>query len=157
MRRMLVAADLTGIALAFLVASLADHPSGVSDHVDRLNEVLFFVAIMPLWIVLAKLYGLYDRDEERADHSTVDDFVAVFHLVTASVWLFWLLTAATGVVSPPLNRLVLLWTSAVVLVTVLRAIARGLCRRSTAYLQNTIIVGAGDVGQLIARKILGHP
>jgi exopolysaccharide biosynthesis polyprenyl glycosylphosphotransferase len=38
-----------------------------------------------------------------------------------------------------------------------RATARGYCRRQIAYLQNTIIVGAGDVGQLLARKYLAHP
>jgi exopolysaccharide biosynthesis polyprenyl glycosylphosphotransferase len=37
-----------------------------------------------------------------------------------------------------------------------RALARASCRRSISYLQNTIIVGAGDVGQLVARKLLQH-
>jgi exopolysaccharide biosynthesis polyprenyl glycosylphosphotransferase len=31
------------------------------------------------------------------------------------------------------------------------------CRRKIHYLQNTIIVGAGDVGQNLARKLLHHP
>ena len=35
--------------------------------------------------------------------------------------------------------------------------ARAICRRRPEYLQNTIIVGAGDVGQLVARKNLQHP
>ena len=30
-------------------------------------------------------------------------------------------------------------------------------RRRLAYLQNAVIVGAGDVGQLIGRKLLQHP
>ena len=38
-----------------------------------------------------------------------------------------------------------------------RAVARTMARKSVVYLQNTIIVGAGDVGQLVARKILKHP
>ena len=37
-----------------------------------------------------------------------------------------------------------------------RGIARAAARRSTLYLQNTIIIGAGDVGQLVARKLLQH-
>ena len=48
---------------------------------------LLFLAALPAWVVAAKLYSLYDRDEERTDHSTVDDFTGVFHLVTVSVWL----------------------------------------------------------------------
>ena len=42
-------------------------------------------------------------------------------------------------------------------VSVGRAVARAYCRRHISYLQNTIIVGAGDVGQLIAKKLLKHP
>jgi len=36
-------------------------------------------------------------------------------------------------------------------------VARAVCRRRAAYLQNTIILGAGHVGQLVARKLLRHP
>ena len=35
--------------------------------------------------------------------------------------------------------------------------ARTLARRQPAYVQNTLIVGAGDVGQLVGRKLLQHP
>ena len=38
-----------------------------------------------------------------------------------------------------------------------RSVARTLVRRSDAYVQNTVIVGAGDVGQLVARKLLQPP
>ena len=37
------------------------------------------------------------------------------------------------------------------------AAARAYCRRQPAYLQNTLIVGAGEVGQLVASKFLHHP
>ncbi len=42
-------------------------------------------------------------------------------------------------------------------VTSARGLARTIARRSPLYLQNTIIVGAGDIGQLAARKLLQHP
>jgi exopolysaccharide biosynthesis polyprenyl glycosylphosphotransferase len=42
-------------------------------------------------------------------------------------------------------------------VTFNRGIARAIVSRSIAYQQNAVIVGAGDVGQLIGRKILQHP
>ena len=50
---------------------------------------MIFVVSLPVWVVAAKIYGLYDRDEERTDHSTVDDLVGVFHLVTVGVWLLY--------------------------------------------------------------------
>jgi exopolysaccharide biosynthesis polyprenyl glycosylphosphotransferase len=155
---MLLGADIIGLTFSFIVASSIDHSAtGGAHHLDGGHEFLLFVAVLPVWVVLAKLYGLYERDEEKADHSTVDDFMGVFHLVTVGVWLFYLGSAATGLASPSLMRLVLLWTLAVLCVTTSRGVARSICRRSISYVQNTIIVGAGDVGQLIARKILGHP
>ena len=53
--------------------------------------------------------------------------------------------------------MVLFWLLAIVLVATARAVARSLCRRSASYVQNTVILGAGDVGQLIARKLVQHP
>ena len=38
-----------------------------------------------------------------------------------------------------------------------RTVARRACKRARAYEQNTLIVGAGEVGQLIARKLVKHP
>jgi exopolysaccharide biosynthesis polyprenyl glycosylphosphotransferase len=154
-RRALLAADVIGITIAFLVSVLA-YGAGANDRVSTLSELAFFAAALPLWIVLTKIYGLYERDEERTDHSTVDDVVGVFHLVTVGTWLLYVAGLATGFTNPPIERLVTFWVAAVATITVARAIARSSCHRSPAYLQNTIIVGAGDVGQLTARKILNH-
>jgi exopolysaccharide biosynthesis polyprenyl glycosylphosphotransferase len=51
----------------------------------------------------------------------------------------------------------LFWLLAILLVSAGRTVARALCRRSTAYVQNTLILGAGEIGQLVARKVLQHP
>lgn len=155
-RRALLGADVIGLTIAFLISMVAFGQDGPGDRVSETRELLFFAAALPLWIVLTKLYGLYERDEERTDHSTVDDVVGVFHLVTVGTWLLYIGGLATGLTNPPIDRLVLFWVVAVVTITGARAIARSSCHRSPAYLQNTIIVGAGDVGQLTARKILNH-
>src|SRR5688572_14492565 len=81
-RRALLGADVIGLTVAFLISMLAFGQNGPADRVSSLRELLFFAAALPLWIVLTKVYGLYERDEERTDHSTVDDLVGVFHLVT---------------------------------------------------------------------------
>jgi exopolysaccharide biosynthesis polyprenyl glycosylphosphotransferase len=54
-------------------------------------------------------------------------------------------------------RLIAFWLLAIVLVTAARSLARAAARKSTLYLQNTIIIGAGHIGQLTARKLLQHP
>src|SRR5262249_30256022 len=134
------------------VLSVAGSSEGVS-----LVEVGVFLAAVPVWIVLADLYGLYSRDGERTDHSGVDDAVGVGNLVTLGSWLIFMVSWATDLARPELRKLVLFWAFALVLVPTARAVARAWCKRQPAYIQNTLIVGAGDVGQLVARKLVQHP
>jgi exopolysaccharide biosynthesis polyprenyl glycosylphosphotransferase len=108
-------------------------------------------------VVAAKLYGLYERDEEHVDHSTPDEVVGVFHLVTLGAWFYFVATWIAGVSNPHVARLVVFWLLAVLFVTVGRGLARAAARRSPLYLQNTLILGAGHIGQLAGRKLLQHP
>jgi exopolysaccharide biosynthesis polyprenyl glycosylphosphotransferase len=156
-RRKLLIADIAGLALAFLLAELVFGRTTEADRLTLLQEYLLFLATLPGWVVVAKLYRLYDQDDERTDHSTVDDLVGVFHLATVGAWLVFVAAWASGAANPGMTKLIAFWGTAVLFVTMLRAAARGWCRRSNAYLQNTIVVGAGDVGQLIGRKLLQHP
>ena len=157
-RRALVAADLVGLTLSFL---LAEEIAGQRGFPVRLSvESALFAFTIPMWVLMAKIYGLYERDEERTEHTTVDDFVGVFHLVTVGVWLLfagsWLFKVS-AYRYPPLDKLTTFWILAIVLIPVARSAARTICHRRPSYIQNTIIVGAGEVGQLIARKFLQHP
>ncbi|HEY0416380.1 MAG TPA: sugar transferase [Gaiellaceae bacterium] len=151
-RRLLVAADLLGLAGAMFVAELA----GAARPADAAAEMLKLVATLPAWIVVANIYGLYDRDEERTDHSTADDLVGVFHLVTVCTWLLWAAAHTVGLVHPTSEKLLIFWGSAVALVSLGRVGARAVAHRSAAYVQNAVIVGSGEVGQLVARKFLSH-
>ena len=62
----------------------------------------------------------------------------------------------TGLASPQLERLVVFWLLAILLVTTRRAVARTVAVARAAT-RGTVMVGAGDVGQLVARKLLQHP
>jgi exopolysaccharide biosynthesis polyprenyl glycosylphosphotransferase len=156
LRRALVLADIVGLALAFLLSSGIFHEKS-GDVVSPDLEIAFLALTLPLWIGLAKLYGLYERDEERADHSTADEVFGVVNLVTVGMWMVFLSAWLTGFADPDVARLASHWVLAVVLVIAARVVARSLCRRNAGYVQNTVIVGAGAVGQLLARKILQHP
>ena len=73
-RRALLVADVAGLVTAFaLVEWFVTHRDG-STLFYAGGEILAFLASLPAWILIAKLYGLYERDEERTDHSTADDF-----------------------------------------------------------------------------------
>jgi exopolysaccharide biosynthesis polyprenyl glycosylphosphotransferase len=157
-RRALLAADLVGLVGAFLLAQLAASEAGSpGGRVDGGLEAFLFLAALPVWVVAAKLYGLYDRDEERTDHSTVDDVPGIFHLVTVGVWLLLFAGWLTSSINPDILKLGTFWVLAIAFVATGRAIARACCRRTVAYVQNAVIVGADDVGQLAARKLLRHP
>ena len=148
-RRMLLAADVAGLTFAFL---LALRLAGGSDV--RI-QLLVLVLALPVWVVAAKLAGLYGRDEERTDHSTLDEAVTVFALVTVGAWLGFLGLDAFG--HPRLAELADFWAFAVAAVALGRTVARLISRRSVHYLQNAVIVGGGEVGQLVARKFRLHP
>ena len=157
MRRLLLVADLVGLLAAFLLALAFVSPNPVVDVVELRWEVALFAASLPLWVLLARVHGLYDRDEERTDHSTVDDIFGVFQMVSLGTWGFLALTEIFGLPHPSLRRLVLFWGIAAVLLPLLRAIMRTLGRRNAAYIQNVIIVGSGYVAHLLASKIENHP
>ena len=155
-RRMLALADVVGLTAAFALAELVVH-DGRAGAWSGTAELLLFLVMLPLWIGFADLHGLYKRDEERTDHSTADDLVGVMQLVTLGTWLFlggmWL----TRLGSPTIPKLFVFWATAIVAVTTTRAAARACCRRRLEYIQNTVVVGAGTVGQVVARKLLQHP
>jgi exopolysaccharide biosynthesis polyprenyl glycosylphosphotransferase len=157
-RRMLLAADLLGLTVAFIAAQLLLGPNpNAPNPVDATMEWVLFFGTLPAWIVVAKLYGLYERDEERTDHSTVDDMRDVFHMVTVGAWVLVVTAWLTGLARPDIVKLALFWAFAIALITLGRAAARTFCRTRITYLQNAVIVGAGEVGQLIGRKLLQHP
>jgi exopolysaccharide biosynthesis polyprenyl glycosylphosphotransferase len=155
--RMLLLADVLGLVGAFTVAHLLI-AGGASDDgaLSGLGELAIFAATLPLWTLAAKVYGLYDNDDERTDHSTADDLVGVFHLLTVGTWALFVGTRLAGLAQPYFWRLVVFWALATILIVVGRGCARAFCRRRITYLQNVVIVGAGDVGQFIARKFLKH-
>jgi exopolysaccharide biosynthesis polyprenyl glycosylphosphotransferase len=156
-RRALVLADVVGLVLAFLVAELLFSPRAHGDPVHPWLEVVVFGLTLPIWVVMGRVYGLYKHDEERNDHTTVDDLIGIFHFVTVGAWVFFMASSLTHLTALNLHKLLTFWVLAIVLVVAGRVVARFLCRRRLAYIQNAIIVGAGDIGQRVAQKFIQHP
>ena len=156
-RRALVFADALGLVLAFLCAELVFGTRGAQGPFNTSTETLLFVATLPGWLGVAKLYGLYDRDQQRADHTTSDDIGAILHMVTMGTWLFFAVTWVVRFASPGPPKLFAFWVTAVVLLSLGRVAARAFCRGRLAYLQNTVVYGTGEVGRTVAHKFLQHP
>ncbi|MBV8989211.1 MAG: sugar transferase [Solirubrobacterales bacterium] len=152
--RVLLVADLLGLSLAYLVATVIWGEDGA---LGSSSQLLVFVLTLPCWVVVAKVHGLYQRDQECADHPTTDDVVGVFHIVTIGLWMLLVASRLAGRTSPSIYALITFWVLAVCLVPVARVLARATCKRLGAYEQNAVIVGAGRIGQLIGRKLVRHP
>ena len=149
-RRLLLAGDVLGLSLGFLSAAGASEAKWPGTWIG----FAIFVASLPAWVVGAKLLGLYDKDEAEADHTTLDDLGRVFLLVTTGAFGF---AVAASYTTADMKQVLLFWVLGMVGVAGGRALARVTSRRTLTYLQNAVIVGAGDIGQLIGRKVLQHP
>ena len=150
----LVAADLLGLGLAYYLATILVGGHGA---LGSGRQLVIFLLTLPCWVIVAKLQGLYQRDQEQTDHATADEVVGIFYLVTIGVWILLVASRLDGSTSPAVYSLITFWALAVCILPVARATARELCRHSGAYVQNAVIVGAGEIGQLIARKLVKHP
>ncbi len=152
--RSLMLADLLGLSFAYLIVTLLWGEHGAFGSA---RELLLFALTLPSFLIAAKFHGLYQRDHERATHATTDDVAGVFSIVAIGLWMLLIASHLTGRTGPPIDGLIAFWILAVCIVPTLRLLARGACKRTRAYQQNTLIVGAGEVGQLIARKLVRHP
>ena len=151
-RRALAVADTIGLGLAFSLA-LLDYGSRTTstDTFSPGWEAVLFVTTLPGWLLLAKLNGLYDRDEEHAAHTTVDDLIGIVKVVTIGSWLLFVTTWFTRVASPYPPKLIIFWCLAITFVVIARIVARAYCRRRASFVQNALVVGGGETAQLLAR------
>ena len=138
-RRMLAIADTIAATTAILATgmSVAEAPWGV--------------VFLPVWLLLAKLFGLYDRDHEAIRHLTVDEvpkLVAWAAGGTASVALLLPLTPAESLTTGDAARM---FVGAALLAFVLRGAARWVWRRVTPA-ERTAVIGNGELADAIARK-----
>jgi exopolysaccharide biosynthesis polyprenyl glycosylphosphotransferase len=157
-RRAFMLSDLLALALAFvLTEAVYGSHTALNNSLSAGSEYVVFLASLPVWLLILKLYGLYRRDDERTAHSGADDIVPVFNAVTVGVWLFLGAALLTGLAHPKIPKLFLFWGLALVLALFGRFVARQVCRLSASYVQNAVIVGADASGQLIGRKLLQHP
>jgi exopolysaccharide biosynthesis polyprenyl glycosylphosphotransferase len=142
LRRMLAGADVLAVLVAcatLLVTAEARHAA-------------WAIVFLPAWILIAKLFGLYDRDHRTLRHLTVDELPTVF------VW------AAGGAVSTavflqvapagPIRFEAKLWlcVAAGLGALLFRSSARYLWRRVTPR-ERTAIVGSGPVADATRRKL----
>src|SRR5918994_6381645 len=138
-RRMLALADTIAAAAATGVAGLS------------VAEAPWALVFLPLWLLVAKLVGLYDRDHEAIRHLTVDEVPGIVAWAaggTASVALLLPLTPADSLTTPGAARM---FAGAALSGFVWRGAARWLWRKATRA-EVTAVIGSGELADAIARK-----
>jgi exopolysaccharide biosynthesis polyprenyl glycosylphosphotransferase len=146
----LVSADIVGLLIAYSTAATFD------PRLTTRWSLLLLAVAMPAWIVATRLCGLLDRDDRRPGHSTLDELVPLAQLLTAGTWCAVVVAWLAG--RPDVIKgAVIFWVASAALVPLARSMARAALRRGQDLCQRTVIVGAGDIGQLVARKLAQHP
>jgi exopolysaccharide biosynthesis polyprenyl glycosylphosphotransferase len=141
-RRMLALADVLTAGVVSLTLALDEGPA-----------FGFWAAILaPVWIVLAKLHALYDRDHRAIRHLTVDELpsLLVWTMGAVATTTAFLAVAPPG--APDVGEAVKAWAAAAAAAVLLRSAARYLWRRTTPA-ERTVIIGRGRLAEATRRKL----
>jgi exopolysaccharide biosynthesis polyprenyl glycosylphosphotransferase len=147
LRRMLAMADVLAVSAAAVFVGLWG--SGVSG-------ALLLVLSAPIWIVTAKLAGLYDRDHRTLRHLTVDELPWLLVWTLSSTALLTLLLVPFPALDLSSDDRLLVWGTVLGLGFSFRACARALWRRITPA-QRVLIVGDGPLAEAVVRKLQLFP
>jgi exopolysaccharide biosynthesis polyprenyl glycosylphosphotransferase len=140
---MLALADVLAISAAAVFVGLWG--SGVAG-------ALLLVLSAPIWIVTAKLAGLYDRDHRTLRHLTVDEVPWLLVWTLSSTALLTLLLVPFRALDLSSSDRLLVWGTVLGLGFSLRAGMRALWRRITPA-QRVLIVGDGPLAHAVVRKL----
>jgi exopolysaccharide biosynthesis polyprenyl glycosylphosphotransferase len=143
LHRMLAAADTLTVAAAAVIVGLWGSGPGAA---------FLLVLSAPIWIVVGKLVGLYDRDHRTLRHLTVEElpWIFVWALGGTAVLTFFLAPFPSLDLSS--NDRLFVWGSVLVLGFVLRGSARIVWRRITLP-ERILIVGEGALADAVTRKL----
>jgi exopolysaccharide biosynthesis polyprenyl glycosylphosphotransferase len=120
------------------------------------GSVAAAAVLLPFWVLLNKVLGLYDRDANLIHKSTLDELPKLGQSLAFGTGLIFLLAPVLPV--PELGRaeVAIFLGAAVVLAPMTRGLARTAVQRTYAP-ERCVIVGSGLVARLVARKIGAHP
>jgi lipopolysaccharide/colanic/teichoic acid biosynthesis glycosyltransferase len=116
------------------------------------ERAIWTLAFLPVWILIAKLAGLYDADHRAMRHLTVDEAPAIIGWSVVAVAVVALLVQLTPADPPDLGELAVIAVITAAVDLVVRASARGLWRATTPR-ERAMIVGKGGLAHGMRRKL----
>jgi exopolysaccharide biosynthesis polyprenyl glycosylphosphotransferase len=149
LRRALVSADLVA-----LIATLGIVQGAVARfHAHDLTITALGVAGILGWVVLAKLGGLYERDEAGVARSALDDLPGIVLLATLCSWTGLVFLNVAGLAHPRIGVAVTYWALSIVFLTCARGVARAAVSARLSERERALVLGTGIVAQRLAQKL----
>ena len=139
-RRLLALADCFAVGLALVVALPPE-------------RAIWILAFLPVWILIAKLAGLYDADHRAMRHLTVDEAPAICAWAVIGMFAVSLLGGITPAGSLSTGELAIGTLIAVAADFALRVTARAAWRNTTPP-ERALLVGGGGLAHAMRRKIM---
>ena len=140
-----IAIGVGGVAAAFL--------SPVGD--SRWELPLAILPTLPVWLVIIKVYGLYERDAKRISHSSLDDLPPLFHALLGGTLLLWGYTKVVPVHQLTFAEAASFGTVSLVTAVALRALVRKLIPRFLGP-ERVLLAGKDATVASLIRKIDHH-
>jgi len=161
-----VAADAIALAFSAFVAVWAVEALETAPLVGRLFSAFpsaavpslwLLLALTPVWVVMLYVFGLYREPGRSIGGATSLEALSGLSALTAGSWLVFVGMIFVDGATAPVSALIAFWLAAVVVVPLGRWVARATVWSRPAFVERTLIVGAGDVGHTLAAKIANHP
>jgi exopolysaccharide biosynthesis polyprenyl glycosylphosphotransferase len=149
LRRLLAVSDAGCLALAMAAAMAL--VGGTRGH-SWDEYVLYGWITLPAWVVLFKMYGLYERDAKRLSHSTLDDLPSLFHGLLLGCLLMWCWFVLVAPAKLVFTAILVFAGLAVVLVIAGRALTRAGFLRLVSP-ERVLLIGTGQSSGALIEKM----
>lgn len=140
----LALADSVGVLLAIAITFLAGKLTG--------ENVFWALLVIPTWIFVAKLYNLYDRDDRRIRHSTIEEIPSLLATGAITVVLDKALSELLPLPHFSSASMIMIGGLSVVLAYSARCLVR-LMYASLSTAERTVLVGSGPQAGLVSRRL----
>ncbi|MBA2522105.1 MAG: sugar transferase, partial [Solirubrobacterales bacterium] len=150
-RRLLALGDAASILFAITLALFA-----ADQRTDSWQLIGWTVLSLPVWVLMLKLYKLYDRYTKRISHTAVDDLPWLAHSLLVGSLAYWAFTKIL-----PVNQLTFLegaifGITALIAILLTRSVTSHLARRMLGS-ETLLMAGSGPNMHTLLGKINQHP
>jgi exopolysaccharide biosynthesis polyprenyl glycosylphosphotransferase len=162
LRRLLVA-DFTGLAFAaflgpLIISAFSSNPDSAASRSSQIY--IFDLAMIPLFMVVFALYGLYRGSTRRISKSVFSDLQSIVHALMISGFVYaivaYVAKKSFQFESVTVAKIAAMCLVGVVAVPVARVVAEALLGRAAVGSVPVIVVGTGKLAQTVASHLRAH-